>query len=74
MGACVNTAQLDRFDRFFDWHYQAMVADDRHRAARGPQGVDQLRAARSSSYAAMAVSCAPSVASTHLLPAPTTRS
>ena len=55
MGACVNTAQLDRFDRFFDGHYQAMVADDRHRAARGPQGVDQLRAARSSSYAAMAV-------------------
>ena len=27
MGACVNTAQLDPFDRFFDGHYQAMVAE-----------------------------------------------
>lgn len=27
MGASLNTAQRDRFDRFFDGHYEAMVAE-----------------------------------------------
>jgi hypothetical protein len=35
MGARVNAAQVDRFDRFFDAHYEAMVADV---AASDPAG------------------------------------
>ena len=48
MGACVNTAQLDRFDRFFDGHYQAMVAEI---ADSDPAGaVRRTRAGFASAY------------------------
>lgn len=48
MGDRVNTAQLDRFDRFFDGHYQAMVAEI---ADSDPSGaVRRTRAGFASAY------------------------
>ena len=48
MGDRVNAAQLDRFDRFFDGHYQAMVAEI---ADSDPSGaVRRTRAGFASAY------------------------
>jgi hypothetical protein len=48
MGDRVNTAQLDRFDRFFDGHYEAMVAEI---ADNDPSGaVRRTRAGFASAY------------------------
>jgi hypothetical protein len=48
MGASVNTAKLERFDRFFDEHFEAMVTEI---AATDPSGaVRRTRAGFASAY------------------------